>query len=101
MTRKITTFLKNKYVVVTLAFIVWVGFFDRNDMITQMHLRSSLKDLRQKKQYFIKQIAQTESDRSQLVSSRATLEKFAREKYLMKKDNEDLFVIEDTVSKNK
>jgi cell division protein DivIC len=88
--------LKNKYIMVTLAFIVWVGFFDRNDMITQWHLRSSLRDLRHKKQYYIQQVAQTELESHELLSSPEKLQKFAREKYLMKKDNEDLFVVEDS-----
>ncbi len=96
MARKLTLLLKNKYLLVTLVFAVWVGFFDRNDLITQWHLRSNLKELRQKKQYYIHQIALTNQERNQLVSSPAKLEQFAREKYLMKKDGEDLFLVQDS-----
>ena len=91
---QLPSFLKNKYIIATVAFAVWVTFFDRNDLITQMHLKADLKDLQQKKEYYVKQIAQTEKDRQELISSPERLEKFAREKYLMKKDNEDLFLIE-------
>ncbi|HVB04182.1 MAG TPA: hypothetical protein VNE41_10750 [Chitinophagaceae bacterium] len=101
MSHRIARLLQNKYVVVTLAFIVWIGFFDRNDLITQLHLRTSLRDLYRKKAYYSNQIAQTEKDSRQLLSSPARLARFAREKYLMKKDNEDLFVIVDSTQNPK
>jgi cell division protein FtsB len=90
---QIPSLLKNKYAIATMAFVVWVTFFDRNDLFTQYHLRSDLKDLQQKKEYYIQQIAQTENDRQELISSQQKLERFAREKYMMKKDNEDLFIV--------
>lgn len=91
---------RNKYLIVTLAFVVWVGFFDRNDLITQIHLRADLRDLQQKKAYYQQQIALTCKERKTLISSPLQLEKFAREHFLMKKDQEDLFLIRYPDQKN-
>lgn len=98
--RKLPLYLKNKYVIATVAFATWIIFFDRNDLITQFHYRLQLHDLQQKKAYLLKEISQTEKDRQELLSSPEKQEKFAREKYLMKKDNEDLFLVEDPDQKN-
>lgn len=91
--RIIHSFLKNKYIATLLAFVVWVVFFDKNDLITQYRYWAELQDLKAKKAYLLEEIAQTEQERLELLSSPEKLEKFAREKYLMKKDEEDLFVI--------
>lgn len=100
MRRKLPLLLKNKYVIATLAFLIWITFFDRNDLITQFHYRRQLHDLQGKKTYLVKEIARTEQDTRELLSSPEKQEKFAREKYLMKKDNEDLFVIVDENEKD-
>ena len=87
-------FLRNKFLLATTAFLVWMLFFDRNDVFTQMERRSELKELRQSKQYFEKQIAENRKFSKDLQFNASAIEKYAREKYLMKRDNEDLFIIE-------
>ena len=69
-------------------------FFDRNDMFTQMERRSELDELRQSKQYFEKQIAENRKFSKDLQFNASAIEKYAREKYLMKRENEDLFIIQ-------
>lgn len=93
MTRKLPRLLKNKYVIATLLFGVWIIFFDRNDLITQAGYLHQLSTLRDQKTYLQQEIQQTDSDRMELQSDPAKLEKFAREKYLMKKSGEDVYVI--------
>lgn len=93
MTRKLPALFKNKYVIATLAFVVWIVFFDRNDLITQAGYLHQLSTLRDQRTYLKEEILQTDSDRYQLRSDPAKLEKFAREKYLMKKGNEDVYLI--------
>src|ERR1700712_4680135 len=91
---KIPSWLKNKYVLTALCFAVWILFIDDRDFITT-HFRhvTELHKLEARKVYFEGQILTVRKELDQLKSNPATLEKYAREKYLMKRDNEDLFVI--------
>lgn len=68
-------------------------FFDQHDFISQLQLQSELKQYQEDKEYYRKRITETEQDLNELLTNEDNLEKFAREKYLMKKDNEDVFVI--------
>jgi cell division protein FtsB len=91
---KLWRWLKNKYVLTALGFTVWILFFDARDFITS-HFREKeeLRKLEASKKYYEQQIATTRQELEQLKSNPALLEKYAREKYRMKKDNEDLFLI--------
>lgn len=97
--KKIPTWLKNKYAITVLLFIVWLTFFDKNDFFTQYQYRKQLKSLETDRDYFKGAIEQTKKDLNELASSPASIEKFAREKYLMKKDDEEIFVFVDENSK--
>ena len=85
--------LKNKYFLTILALSVWVVFFDKNDLRTQIDLRSDVKQLQEERNYYVHEISGITSNIKELSTNSKTLEKFAREKYLMKRDNEDIFVI--------
>lgn len=89
----ILPWLKNKYVLTMIAFLVWMTFFDRNDFISQYSYRKQLSKLEDDKEYYFKQIEENKRYTYELKSDPANLEKFAREKYLMKKDNEEIFLI--------
>ena len=89
----IPSWLKNKYFLAFTVFAAIMLFFDKNDLITQSERISELRDLRQSKQYYQAQIAAESKELEQLKTNPATIEKYAREKYMMKKDNEDLFII--------
>ena len=91
---KIPSWLKNKYVLTALCFGVWILFIDDRDFVTThfRHLKE-LHKLEARKVYFENQILTVRKELDQLKSNPGTLEKYAREKYLMKRDNEDLFVI--------
>ncbi|MEO5571545.1 MAG: septum formation initiator family protein [Bacteroidia bacterium] len=91
--QKLLPVLKNKYVFTSLLFIIWLAFFDKNDFISEYTYRQQLKNLRNDKQYYLDEIKENKEKLNELMSSKANLEKFAREKYLMKKDDEDVFVI--------
>jgi cell division protein FtsB len=97
---KITiTLFKNKYLLTIIGLLVWVIFFDKNDLATQIKLRQEVKQLEEEKNYFTHEISEITADVKELTTNPETLEKFAREKYLMKRDNEDIFVIVNTKSK--
>lgn len=85
--------LKNKYVFTPLLFIIWLAFFDKNDFFTQYTSHQQLKRLQIFKQYYIDEIKNNKEKLYELMSNQANLEKFGREEYLMKKDDEDIFVI--------
>jgi cell division protein DivIC len=86
--------VKNKYLLTALGFTIWILFFDARDFITShFRERGELMKLEQSKKYYEQQITATKEELQQLRSNPALLEKYAREKYLMKKDNEDLFLI--------
>jgi cell division protein DivIC len=91
---KIPSWLKNKYVLTTFCFAVWILFIDDRDFITT-HFRhvKELHKLEARKIYFEGQILTVRKELNQLKSNPATLEKYAREKYMMKRDNEDLFIV--------
>jgi cell division protein DivIC len=87
-------FLRNKFLLASTAFVVWMLFFDRNDVFTQMERKSELNKLKESKAYFEKQIAENRRFSKDLQFNASAIEKYAREKYLMKRDNEDLFIIQ-------
>jgi len=84
--------LQNKYMFATLSLVIWLLFFDANNIFTQLELRSELKDAQSDRDWYIDQILKINKDMLELTTNPKTLEKFAREKYLMKKDNEVIFV---------
>ena len=90
---KIPAWLKNKYTLIALFFLVWMTFFDRNDFISQYSYRQELKKLESDKEYYQSEIEKNKKEAHELMSDPDNLEKFAREKYLMKKSDEDIFLI--------
>jgi len=84
---------RNKYFLSAAAFVVWMLFFDKNDMLSQYEYRGEVNKLQAEKEFYEKEIATVKKDLNELSTNLNTAEKFAREKYLMKKDNEDVFVI--------
>lgn len=92
--------LRNKYFLSVAAFVVWMLFFDKNDVIAQYEYRSQVSKLQEEKDFYVKEIAKVKKDLNELNTDLNTAEKFAREKYFMKKDNEDIFVIINEVPKD-
>ena len=91
--KKVISIFKNKYFLTVIALSVWVVFFDKNDLKTQIELKKQVKQLTEERNYFAKEIKGITTDIIELYTNPKTLEKFAREKYLMKRDNEDIFVL--------
>ena len=89
----IPAWLRNKYLIAIGIFASIMLFFDKNDVFVESARRRQLRDLEESKQYFTERIRSERKELEQLKSNPAIVEKYAREKYLMKRDNEDLFVI--------
>lgn len=92
-------FLTNKYFLAASFFILWMFFFDPKDWGTAFEKNNKLKEFQKSEQHLSKTIDETKEELKQLKSNVQTIEKYAREKYFMKKENEDLFIISTPVIK--
>jgi len=89
----ILKWLKNKFVVASLIFIVWICFLDENNLLERFQNMRELRQLKADIEYYKIKIEGDTKRLNELKTDKENLEKFAREQYLMKKDNEDDFVI--------
>jgi cell division protein DivIC len=89
----IPAFFRNKFLLTATGFMVWMLFFDHNNIFVQLERTGELNDLKDTKHYYEMQVSATQKELDELQSNAASIEKAAREKYLMKKDNEDLYVV--------
>lgn len=87
--------LRNRYVIIFVIFIVWLTFFDENNLFQQADMSKDIRDMEKERDYYISEIRTLQKQKEQLTSDMDQLEKYAREKYLMKKPDEVLFIIED------
>jgi cell division protein FtsB len=76
-----------------VLFLIWITFLDSNNLIARISLTSKLNNLEDEKSFYEEKIREVEKDRQELFGTNETLEKFAREKYLMKKETEDVFIV--------
>ncbi len=95
MLKKLPPLFRNFYFVTGLSFLVWLTFLDSNDLISRFKLGAKLRSLENEKEYYQEKITEVEKDRTELMTNKELLEKFAREKYLMKKETEDVFIIQE------
>lgn len=84
---------KNKYFLTFAGFLVWLSFFDKNDFITTSAYRAQLNKLKAEKSFYESEIERHKANLIDLRTNPQNLERFARERYLMKKENEEIFVI--------
>lgn len=85
---------KYKYVISLTIFSVWMLFFDGNSALFMYKQYNELKDLKAQEEFLTKEIAEMNQQKEDLFSDEDKLERYARENYFFKKDNEDVFVIE-------
>lgn len=96
---KIVKFMTNKYVVILLFFIVWMLFFDENSYLNHRELNIEVDKLENANEYFKTEI-DADDKIIQNLNTPDSLEKYAREEYKMKKNDEEIFLIEyDTIKK--
>ena len=93
MISKILNVLKKTYVIIILFFVVWMIFFDTNSLLMHFELNEKIKKLENQKTYYQNEI---KKDRASIneIESDGGIEKYAREKLFMKKENEEIFLIE-------
>jgi hypothetical protein len=98
MFKKILKIFINKYFLITVAFVVWLGFFDSDSIVSRMGFHQKLNELKQEKKFYLDEIRKDSTLTVKLMNDSLALEKFAREKYLMKKDKEDVYLVIDTTA---
>ena len=97
--KKLISILKNKFVLTFLIFVVWIFLFDSNNILDRMKEIRSLRQLEQDEVYYLEKIKTDSARLQELITNDENLEKFAREQYLMKKENEDIFIVIDKSKK--
>lgn len=90
---KFPSWVKNKYFIAFAVFFIWILFFDRYSLIYQIKLIANRNGLENQKEFFREEITRDSTKLNELRTNQESLEKFGREEYLMKKDNEDIFLI--------
>jgi cell division protein FtsB len=90
---KYLKWIGNKYVLSGLAFMLLLLINERNSIFDQWEYHKNLKEAQQQYQYYKQEIVKVKKEKEELFGNRKNMEKFAREKYLMKADNEDVFVM--------
>lgn len=95
MIKSLPPLFRNFYFVTGFTFFVWMIFLDSNDLISRFRMSAKLRSLENEKEYYQEKISEVEKDREELMTDKELLEKFAREKYLMKKPTEDVFIIQE------
>lgn len=85
-------YMRNKFWLTGLLFVMWLGFIDDNNIITQVKGRITLAQVERERQFYLQETQQSFEELKLLQNDREMLEKFAREKYLMKKPDEDIFI---------
>lgn len=95
MFNKLFRYLRNFYLATGLGLLVWMTFFDANDLLSQIRNWWKLRELEGEARFYETKIKAIKAERQELLGNDELREKFAREKYLMKKQGEDVFVIVD------
>jgi|SRR5215831_1280470 len=92
--KKVFAILRNKYLAALIIFTVIMLFTDHNNLFEQMDRKQELRELQAKKAYYQEEIDKTKKQLAELNNNPAALEKYARERFLMKRDNEDIFLVD-------
>ena len=95
MLKKLPKTFRNFYFLTRFFFLLWMIALDSNNLFMRYQLTSKLRSLENEKVYYEEKIKEVEKDRDELFGDNESLEKFAREKYLMKKETEDIFIVEE------
>jgi len=86
-------YFKNIFIIIFTIFAIWMLFFDANSLIIHNELNGDISDLEDEKEFYLIEIEKDNKELKKL-SNDEGLEKFAREEYYMKRDKEEIFIIE-------
>ncbi len=86
-------YIHNKYFYTLLAFLIWMLFFDSDSLQRQFKLSQTIQNLKKQEKFYKQEIKKNQNAVNALKYDTTLLEKYAREKYFMKKDNEDIYIV--------
>ena len=92
---KVLPWVKNKFILTTFLFLLWLVIFDRSNWVDMINEIRTIHSLENEKEYYQKKIESDNKKLKELKTNDENLEKFAREQYLMKKSDEDIFIVEE------
>ena len=95
MLKKLPKAFRNFYFLTAFFFVLWMIALDSNNLFMRYQLSSKLRSLENERVYYEEKIKEVEKDRNELFGDNESIEKFARERYLMKKETEDIFIVEE------
>ncbi|MFM6995299.1 MAG: FtsB family cell division protein [Sediminibacterium sp.] len=98
--KKLIPFVANRYFIACLAFVIWILFFDQRNFFLQRDRADELEKLEQAKSYYEKEISTTQEQLNNLQSNPGAVEKYARERYLLRREGEEVYLFEDTAAAN-
>lgn len=93
--KKVSPWVKNKFILTTFVFLLWLVIFDRSNWFDMIGEIRTIHTLESEKEYYQKKIEADNSKLKELKTNDENLEKFAREQYLMKKSDEDIFIVDE------
>lgn len=92
--KRVLRLFTNKFLLTGIGFLIWMIYFDQNNWSAQEERKKDLRETERNIAYLNEEIAKMEKEHRELTSNPERLEQFAREHYRMKKDNEDLYLVE-------
>ncbi len=95
ITNRLPFFLRNKYIFTVVVFLLWLLFFDKTNVVSHLGELSKIQTYKHQIQFYEEGIRNVTNQLNQLNTDNLTLEKFAREQYYLKKEGEDIFLIEE------
>ena len=95
--KKIIPFVANRYFIISFGFVVWMLFFDQRDFFQQRERAAELKKLEDAKKYYQKEIEYTQKQLNNIQNNKSAIEKYARERYLLRREGEEVYLFEDTL----
>ena len=93
--KKVLPWVRNKYILTSMVFLLWLFLFDRSNWFDMIGEFRAIHNLENEKEYYQQKIETDTKKLKELKTNDENLEKFAREQYLMKKPNEDVFIVEE------
>jgi|SRR5690606_4799686 len=93
--------IRNKYLIAGVAFLIWMSFFDRYDFGTQFAYQQEKNKLEQEKDFYVTEIEHIEKSIKDAKYNPSEIQRIARERYKMKKENEDIYIIQEVNPKEK
>lgn len=90
---RIPNFIRNRFFIIAFIYSIYLIFFNQYNFLSQYKLIDELRSLKKEAMFYNKEIASIKAKQKEIFANKASLEQFAREKYWMKKDSEEIYIV--------